>query len=144
MQYLSNSRRELSNSRYHNYMCDLWDIWSKSWGDMTWLKKDLPAYRVSFSENLKIFRKSQIFPKISTFSKNFKNFRKSQNFPKISKFSENLKIFRKSQNIPKILIISEILKSLQLSLSSRGWSQPFLANTLKWEWLYWCDRGLWR
>ena len=50
--------------------CDLWDIWSKSWGDMTWLKKDLPAYRVSFSENLKIFRKSQIFPKISTFSEN--------------------------------------------------------------------------
>ena len=31
-----------------------------------------------------------------------KIFRKSQTFPKISKFSENLKIFRKSQNFPKI------------------------------------------
>ena len=22
--------------------CDLWNIWSERWGDMTWLKKDLP------------------------------------------------------------------------------------------------------
>ena len=67
-----------------------------------------------------------MFPKILILLKNLKFFRKSQifrkylNFPKISKFSKNIKI------LPKYLFKSLILT---LSMSSRGWSQPFLAKT---------------
>ena len=39
---------------------------------------------------------------IDEFSKNLRIFQKSENFPKIWEFSENLRIFRKSENFPKI------------------------------------------
>ena len=36
--------------------CDLWDIWSEWWGDMTWLRKTYKIQKIwKFSKSLRIF-----------------------------------------------------------------------------------------
>ena len=76
--------------------CDLWDIWSEWWGDMTWLK----IFR--FSENVQIFGEFSDFWRIFRFLENFQIFGEFSDFRRIFRISENFQIFGEFSDFRRI------------------------------------------